>query len=65
MPNNEATHPVPSTAEIELLRSAIADGLVSGAARPADEIFDRLESKYQAAQTENRNRASKNVGNLG
>ena len=65
MRNNEATHPAPSLAEIDFLRSAIADGLVSGAARSADAIFDRIESKYQAAQTEDKNRASKNVGNLG
>lgn len=33
---------------LEELRSAIQAGLNSGASRPADEIFDRLEARYQA-----------------
>lgn len=37
----QATH-------LEELRSAIQAGLNSGASRPADEIFDRLEARYQA-----------------
>ncbi len=34
--------------KLEVLRAAIADGFASGAGVPADEVFDRLEAKYQA-----------------
>lgn len=37
--------------ELVALREQLASGRASGEARPADEIFDRLESKY-AAQAE-------------
>lgn len=32
--------------ELDALRAEIAAGLASGAAKPADEVFDRLEAKY-------------------
>lgn len=32
---------------IKELKSAIAAGIASGQGRPADEIFDRLETKYR------------------
>jgi antitoxin ParD1/3/4 len=35
--------------ELEALRAEIAAGRASGAAKPADEVFDRLEAKYGAA----------------
>ncbi len=35
--------------QLEELRSAIQAGLNSGASRSADEVFDRLEARYQAA----------------
>jgi len=31
---------------IEELKSAIAEGLASGQGKPADEVFNRLETKY-------------------
>lgn len=34
--------------KLEALRAAIAAGLASGTGVPADEVFDRLEAKYQA-----------------
>lgn len=37
-----------ATLKRDALRTAIAAGLVSGAGIPADEVFDRLEAKYQA-----------------
>jgi bifunctional DNA-binding transcriptional regulator/antitoxin component of YhaV-PrlF toxin-antitoxin module len=33
------------------LKSAIATGIASGHGRPADEVFDRLESKYRNLAT--------------
>ncbi len=33
---------------LEELRSAIAAGLTSGPGTPAEQVFDRLEAKYQA-----------------
>ena len=39
--------------QLEVLRTAISEGLASGAGRPADAVFDRLEAKYRA-QVENR-----------
>lgn len=33
--------------QMEELRAAIAAGRSSGPGRPADEVFDRLEAKYQ------------------
>lgn len=35
-------------AKLQALREAIAVGLASGPGTPADEVFDRLEAKYQA-----------------
>ena len=35
-------------AKLQALREAIATGLASGRGIPADEVFDRLEAKYQA-----------------
>lgn len=32
---------------IDELKSAIAAGIASGQGRPADEVFDRLETKYR------------------
>lgn len=32
---------------LEELKSAIAAGIASGKGRPADEVFDRLETKYR------------------
>lgn len=37
-----------ATLKLDALRTAIAAGLSSGAGIPADEVFDRLEAKYQA-----------------
>ena len=34
--------------KLEALRAAITAGLASGPGVPADEVFDRLEAKYQA-----------------
>jgi antitoxin ParD1/3/4 len=34
--------------KLEALRAAIATGLASGPGIAADEVFDRLEAKYQA-----------------
>ena len=34
--------------KLEVLRAAIATGLASGPGIAADEVFDRLEAKYQA-----------------
>ena len=34
--------------KLDALRTAIATGLASGPGIPADEVFDRLEAKYQA-----------------
>ena len=34
--------------KLEALRAAITAGLASGPGMPADEVFDRLEAKYQA-----------------
>jgi antitoxin ParD1/3/4 len=34
---------------LEALRAEIAVGRASGPAKPADEVFDRLEAKYTAA----------------
>ncbi len=34
--------------ELEALRAEIAAGRASGAAKPADAMFDRLEAKYAA-----------------
>lgn len=34
--------------KLEALRSAITAGLAGGSGVPADEVFDRLEAKYQA-----------------
>lgn len=33
------------------LKSAVAAGLASGQGRPADEVFDRLETKYRKLAT--------------
>lgn len=33
--------------KLDDLRSAITSGLESGPAKPADDVFDRLESKYR------------------
>ena len=41
-------------AQLESLRREIVDGLSSGPARSADEIFERLENKYQATQANGR-----------
>lgn len=35
-------------AKLKALREAISVGLASGPVIPADEVFDRLESKYRA-----------------
>lgn len=35
---------------LEELRELIQEGLDSGPARPADEVFSRLEAKYQVMQ---------------
>ena len=35
-------------AYFQSLRSAVAQGLLSGAARPANQVLDRLEAKYAA-----------------
>jgi len=32
--------------ELDALRAEIAAGLASGSRKPADEVFDRLETKY-------------------
>ncbi|HJV01451.1 MAG TPA: type II toxin-antitoxin system ParD family antitoxin [Burkholderiaceae bacterium] len=37
--------------ELELLRAEIAAGRASGAAKSAEDIFQRLETKYRAAST--------------
>lgn len=39
--------------ELETLRAGIAAGLASGAPKPADDVFDRLEARY-AAQAKTR-----------
>lgn len=36
--------------ELEALRAEIAAGLASGSPLPADDVFARLENKYQGAQ---------------
>ena len=51
MRSSEVTHSGLTPERLELLRKAISDGQTSGTARPADEVFDRLENKYQAAQS--------------
>lgn len=38
--------------KLEALRAAIASGLASGPGVTADEVFDRLEAKYQAMTAE-------------
>lgn len=35
-------------AYFQSLRSAVAQGLLSGAVRPANQVLDRLEAKYAA-----------------
>ena len=51
MRSREVTHSELTPKRLELLWKAIADRQASGTARPTDEVFDRLENKYQAAQT--------------
>jgi hypothetical protein len=55
MRSSEVTHSGLTPERLELLRKAISDGQTSGTARPADEVFDRLENKYQAAQSQDDN----------
>lgn len=44
----EAEH----SARLQTLREAIETGLASGPAIPANEVFERLEAKYQAMSEE-------------
>lgn len=37
--------------ELEALRAEIAAGRASGPAKPAEDVFERLEAKYRAAHT--------------
>ena len=37
--------------ELEALRAEIAAGRASGPAKPAEDVFERLEAKYRAATT--------------
>jgi antitoxin ParD1/3/4 len=41
-------HEAEQAAKLQALREAVAIGLASGPDIPADELFDRLEAKYQA-----------------
>jgi len=55
MRSREVMHSGLTPERLELLRKAIADGLARGTARSADEVFDRLEKKYQAVQAQDGN----------
>lgn len=44
----EAEH----SARLQVLREAIETGLASGPGIPADQVFERLEAKYQAMSEE-------------
>ena len=39
--------------ELDALRAEIAAGLSSGSRKPAEEVFDRLEAKYNAIAQKN------------
>lgn len=45
-------HEAEQAAKLHALRAAIAQGLNSGPAVPADEVFDRLTAKYSAMVAE-------------
>jgi bifunctional DNA-binding transcriptional regulator/antitoxin component of YhaV-PrlF toxin-antitoxin module len=46
IPMGSSIQMVPKNA-IDTLRSAIAEGIASGPGIPADEVFNRLETKYR------------------
>lgn len=43
---------IQASMKVDALRAAIASGMASGPGIPAEEVFDRLEAKYRAMESE-------------